>query len=515
MFNPRPLRAPNNVGKDNYLVPKFNDNGDISSLRYIMNEHTKDTVLEQASEFDMVFGSMTSTIIEKAETPKINADLIDALNDLSKHEDYGVAAQPDIYVEISPFSPVERYRDIFRMIPVEAQRKIVELHGESKLMVPRDVIDLAFGQRQYSLIEMFSKDKKEMNLLENILTEGAAFAMGWINPFAKNQATSPKGRAALRAKRIEEIMMQLTKIGKTNIVVRNIRVTHGNYMSNIAYLKSKGMPLEDISKYAQEAITSAIVYQQDDYKLGLLKDQRNLVERKRNVSAQAKAAHLDKLDRQILEVEDMLTKNPTTEMIEKGFLPQIVDDVSVNAIETARPHRYGADLALDKALGMLPGKAEKLAKALFMTDDTQGYKMLNNAVKMTDYVGRYALYNHYRSQGMSDQDAKSAARDEFINFDLPTHRLIEYGNNIGLIWFSKYLLRVQKHIKNLVLDKPFTTLTTFMISAAFGNNNILNSIPFVTKDPTQGFGNAIDVLSGSVPQILNVDLAEAAISPML
>jgi hypothetical protein len=515
MFNPRPLRAPNNVGKDNYLVPKFNGDGDISSLRYIMNEHTKDTILEQSSEFDRVFGLMTGTIIEKVATPKINSDLISALKDLADHKDYGIAAQPEIYVEISPFSSVERYRDIYRMIPNDAQRKIVELNGESKLMVPRDVVDLAFGQRQYSLLEMFGKDKKDMNLLENILTEGAAFALGWINPFAKNQATSAKGRAALRTKRIEEVMMQLTRIGKTNIVVRNIGVTHGNYMSNIAYLKSKGIPLEDIRKNAQEAITGAIRYQQDSYSLGLLKDKRNLVERKRTITAQDKAAQLDKLDRKIIEIEDMIAKNPTTEMIDKGFLPQIVDDVAVSAIETAAPHKYGADLALDKALGMLPGKAQKLAKALFMTDDTQGYKMLNNAVKMTDYVGRYALYKHYMEKGMTDQDAKSAARDEFINFELPTHRLIEYGNNIGFIWFSKYQLRVLKDIKNLVLDKPFTTLATFMVSASFGNNNILNSLPFITKDPTQGFGNAVSTMFDSVHSILNIDLAEAAVSPMI
>ena len=141
-----------------------------------------------------------------------------------------------------------------------------------------------------------------------------------------------------------------------------------------------------------------------------------------------------------------------------------------------------------------------------MTEDKEGYKMLNNAVKMTDYVGRYVLYNHYISEGMDHKDALSAVMDEFINFALPTHRMVEYGNNIGLIWFSKYQLRVLKHIKNVVKENPFTALTTFILGAYIGNNNILNSIPGITKDWLQGFGNPIGAMSGTTSEILTIDL---------
>ena len=136
--------------------------------------------------------------------------------------------------------------------------------------------------------------------------------------------------------------------------------------------------------------------------------------------------------------------------------------------------------------------------------------MLNNAVKMTDYVGRYVLYHHYTAQGMSHDNAVSAVMDEFINFDLPTHKTIEYLNNIGLIWFSKYQIRVLKHIKNLVKESPFTTLATFIIGMApfMGDNNILNSVPGVTKDALQGFGDPLSSLLSSVDQILYVDIAD-------
>jgi len=514
-FKKRPASFYNKVPKENVLIPKTDDQGNIMGVRYIMNEHTKDNLLEQFSDFDAVFGNMVSTIIEKAHAPEINRELISALKELSDDDQFGIAAMPEAYVEISPHSEVERYRDIYRMIPDDAKEEIAAQFGEGILYVPRDVVDLAFGQRKYTMLEMFGKNPKERKLFETIIVEGLTFAMGWENPLKKNQsATSFKGRAAIRVRRMEEYLAQTTRIAKSNIVVRNMKVIHGNYMSNLSYLKSKGITLEKIQEYNREAISGMATYQQDMYKLNILKGDRELIADDHSLTVTDRESKLKVLDRKITRLEHTIALNPTSDMMGKGFIPQVVDDVFMEGVDVPDPHKHGLELLLDNTIDKLPGKTKGIAKVMFMTEDTQGFKILNNAVRMTDYIGRFALYKHYISKGMSEIEAKNKAKDEFINFDIPSHRLLEYGNTIGFLWFTKFGIRIIKHIKNIVKDQPFTALVTFMLGSILRADNIIGSMPGITKQLLAPFGNAPGTLGDSVGQIFTIDMADTVTSPL-
>jgi hypothetical protein len=498
----------------NYMVPKFDLNGQIIQKRYVMAESTKDAVLQQHSEFDAVMGTMASQLIDKEMTPVINAELVDALQEMYDHPEYGFKAMPEAYVEVSPTSSVQRYRGIYHQLPYKTQLHIESTFGSHKMMVPRDIIDLAFGQRKASITDLFGKTPADRSTFESIMVNGLTFALGLNNPFVDppegyTKGGSAKGNAAVRAKSIEDFMMQITKIAKSNIVVRNLNVIFGNHASNTMYLKSKGVSLRKISNLTREATESAVRYQQDKYDLDQLILKRGVTERKTSITVQEKTNILRNIDRKVLELEDMLANNPSTAMIDAGLLPNVVDDVDTDS--TQHPYRFGVDAVLENGLSKLPGKAEKATRALFMTEDSSGYKIMNNAVKMTDYIGRYVLYHHYTEQGVSHDDAVARVQDEFINFDLPTHKMLEYLNSVGLIWFSKYQLRVLKHIKNVVKERPFTAIATYMAGMVIGNNNILNSIPGITKDALQGFSNPIASLWSSWQQILNIELVDQAV----
>ncbi|RLB94471.1 MAG: hypothetical protein DRH26_01095 [Deltaproteobacteria bacterium] len=505
------------AGATNMLVPKFDTDGKMTQMRYVMSEHTKDNVLQQFSEFDAILASMASQIVSKKTTPIINSDLVIALKDLHDHKEYGFKQVPESFVEISPFSKNERYRDIYQMLPPKTKIQIESTWGGNRMLVPIDVVDLAFGQRKYSIVEMFGKDPKTQGTFVSIMNEVATFALGWQNPFAKETEgtdSAKRYRVINRAKAIEDFMVQLTKLGKSNIIVRSFFVSYGNYASNLMYLKSKGMTLENIRILSSEAITSSLKYQRDNSNLKLIQSQREVINRNTTMTANRKSVQLTNIDRKIKRLLNEIALNPSTPMIEAGLMPAIVDDVDTGSLQS--PYKHGLDAGIDIVLGKLPGKVEKGARTLFMTEETEGFKMLNNAVKMTDYVGRYALYHHYtKEKGMNHQDALSAVNDEFINFALPTHRMIEHLNNIGLVWFSKYQLRVLKHIKNLVKEHPFTTLSTFILGAYIGDNNILNSIPGFTKDALQGFGNPMSMFADSINDILYVNGVETAASTLM
>lgn len=511
MFKPR-RTAPQLKPSTNFMVPKFNRDGKMIAMRYVMNEHTKDSMLQQFTEFDSVLAGMASDIVEKKFTPEINKDLIYALREMYDHPDHGFKAQPDAFVEISPFSDNPRYRDIYHMLPPKAQEQVLSQWGAHKMMVPRDVVDLAFGQRKYSIVEMFGKTAKERNLFESIMNEVLMFALGVPNPLGKNvggSESAKRARVINRAKSIEDFMIQLTKLGKANVIVRNIAVSRGNYASNMALLKSQGIPMHKISTLSQEAITSALLYQKQKTELETLKAQRPVIARKHSLPQSERDRLIKEIDRKILRYEDALARNKSAKLIESGLMPAVVDDVHTETID--QPFKFGLDAGIDKGLSKLPSKVEKAGRVLFMTDDTEGYKMLNNAVKMTDYVARYVLYRHLTADNkMSHDDAVSYAMDKFINFDIPTHRTLQYLNDIGLVWYSKYQLRVLKHIKNTLKENPFTTMATYLLGMAVGNNNILNSVPAITKDVGQGFGDPASVFADSVDQIFYADMVQSA-----
>ena len=507
MYLPR-VQSAEPRGHENYMIPQFDWTGEIVKMRYMMTEHTKDTVLEQHSEFDAVLAAMTSQIVDKSVTPKINQEVVTALKDLYDHKDWGFKKMPDMFVEISPWSVNKKYRDIYHQLPPRMKQQIKTEWGEDRMWVPQDVIDLAFGQRKYSLSETFAKNPKDRNLFEKIMVNGLTFALGANNPFVDPPPdsiipNSRQGNAVRRATVIYNTMAQIAKYGKSNIVVRNLSVIWGNHESNVMFLKSMGIPLGTILKLNKEASLGALAYQRDKHELESWLVKRRVIVDKQSLSQAEREIQIRNLDRRVVELKNRIANNPVTALIADGLMPSIVDDVETAHIQS--PHRYGVDLLLDNALERLPGPLQKAGRTLFMTQDTEGFKMLNNAVKLTDFTGRYVLYHHLRSKGMSHELAVSDVMEKFINFDLPTHRMIGAANEVGLILFSKYRLRVLKHIKNVLLDRPFTTLATFVLSSSLRMGNILESIPGITSSFDQSLSNPLGLLVPSMDQILYVD----------
>lgn len=506
MFKTRPSNYWINRDDATYMVPKFDSKGQIAQMRYEMTEHTKDTILNQHSDFDAVLAAMEQQRIDKQFTPVVNQELILALKEMYDKEGQKYA---EAYVEISPYSKNQRYRDIYQQLPPRVRDQIRSVWGDDRIYVAQDVVDLAFGQRQYTIMESINKSKEDRGIFENLMVEGLTGILSISNPWSKRIKENAnidyrKFRVLTRARAIEDLAIQFAKYGKTNIVVRNLPVLSGNHQSNLMYLKSKGMPLGKILEYQREAFLGVIEYQKLKDELFEYRHKREIEEARISTSAADKKVILKNLDRAIARVENELAGSKVRPLIEAGIMPTLVDDTETAHVQS--PYLYGAEKWITDYSKKLPPKLQRLGKVMFMTEETQGFKLLNNAVRMTDFIGRYALYHHYViSEKMDPKTAERKVMDEFINFELPTHRLIDYGNRVGLIMFSKYQLRVLKHIKNLLMERPFTALATFLIGSYIGDNNILNSIPGVTKDASMILGNPWTMPIRSLGDIVTVD----------
>ena len=411
------------------------------------------------------------------------------------------------YVNVSPYSTDPKLRDYYYMMPETTKAVVKQLFGSEGLRVHKSVLSTVMGFRKYSVLQSFEKSPEERGKVEG----------AWVW-FAKKIAGK---RAARILKTGENALMDITGIAKNNIVVKNASVSGGNFVSNIMYLKSKGLSLNVIIDKIKEATTFGLEYQADKLDLAVLNIHIDTLRGTPAKTIKQEADLKAKLKQQRI-LEDKLNRNPTRLFIESGGMPAMVDDIDTSgASDTLYPSQVHG--FLDKAVsqvGKYSPKSEKALNSIFMTQDTEGYKALNNAVKMTDFVARYVLYTEYTAESLGDKamshkDAMRSVSNEFINFSLPTNKILQYGNDIGFIWFSKYALRILRIMADSATKRPFEAMSTFALSSMLGASNIFYSIPGVTKGAFQGFGNAFEVMGDSVPNISTISGIEGTLETLL
>lgn len=481
------------------MIPKVNAEGKIIDYRYMMSEHTKDTYLEKHNDYDAIMGAMAGQIKDKTGTERINFDLIAALKKLYTEE---FKARPGYYVEISPFALDERHRAIYHMLPGKAKQDINSIWGQDAMFIPKDMVDLAFGQRKYSLVQAFDKDPDIRNFAEKAIIHMAQYLF--------------KDKSITRLKQVEDLFKELAKIGRNNIVVKSFTVTAGNYFSNLLFCKAKGVASQDILKGKMEAMNYVVKYQAHTKKLreaellleATLRKKPNATVTKRMLDNQITAYQAT-----IREMRNELANNKVSFLMDSGMMQSIVDDVETDIVQN--PYDTEWEKQVNKVTSKLPPKLVKYGKMAFLTQDTAAYKTLNNMVKMTDFVGRYIMYNYYTdaARGAKKLDHATAVAQvmhDFVNFNLPTHRGLQYLNDVGLLMFTKYALRVLKPIAETVTDKPFESAMSFALGHSLGASTIFDAIPIVSKNPLNVFADPISTFIGSQDDSIIMQGAELA-----
>ena len=483
------MSEPNfNPGKaGNYMIPQVDRFGKIQDYRYIMSQESKLNLLDQVMDFDVIFGGLASQVIDKARTPQMNKEVFQELYRLYKKL---FKDNPDGFIEIGPYTQDQRLRDIYYMLPDTTKRFAHKLWDEEAIMIPKDLVTMAFGYRQYNFMDGFLKEPQDRAMLEKLIVGTLNLSVG-------------KERALRTAGSVNEWMVDLTKLAKDNIIVKSITVSLGNFKSNLAFLRMRGVPVQYILKKGYEALTMGTKYQADQQKLN------QLIVRRRIETKQGKS--VQKLTHQINVLQDAISRNPCDQSIALGLMPSLIDDVETSFADNFFPSAL--EKYLEKTNKSLHPVLQNVGKVTFLSQDTAAYKTLNNAVQMTDFIGRHVLFNYYtQHQGMDVKIAAVKAQDEFINFEVPTHRLTEFLNKIGILWFTKYSFRILRTIFDATVDKPFTALTSYILADHLGFDHIYNSVPFISKNPLNMFGFPVTSAMDSLDELPTINLVETLLS---
>ena len=410
--------------KKNILVPVTDELGKVTDYRYVMGKAKKARLLNQKAGVEMVLSKMYGSIIDKEETPRINNDVIKEL-----HDQYLSSAgrQTRDFVEISLKAvdekgrPNEEYREIYQILPDSTKRYIKELTGEDKIMVKAEFVDIVFGRKKIRLPGSDSMQK----------IYGAWF--------------------------------EFVAGAKKNIVVKWPVTLIANVVSNTIFGILYGVPVEFMFKKQAEGAIKLNNYVQDIKQLNNLKLQL-VVAKKTNATAD-----ITSIEAKIATVQTNINTSPILPLIKGGAFQTIVEDVDV----LKDPYGYATKVSDFFAeiqgrggkSGDTVGGARQVYKYAYMSDETAVFKALMKTTQFSDFAARYAKYEYMtKYQKMGEVEAMERVMEDFINYETPTNKYVQFANDSGLQMFTKYGFRILRVIASLMQGRPLNAIAFLLIN---------------------------------------------------
>lgn len=465
----------------NTLVPIFDELMHVSGYRYLMAETNKDTLLERDNRFSHVLGATEGNFISKQNSVEVNKEYIQALHDDFK-KDYN--KHRDLYVFIGEKADKDEYRELYRMLPHSAQLEAERLFKTKGLFIKRDIVKLAFGQRKFSLTSFARAKAKLIEQDEKVFN---AFMLPVYKILGSKGATT-----------LAKSWTSLIKLTKDVIVIRSGVVLLGNIASNNLLLWSMGVPASTIGSKQLEAAGFAEEYEKANERLTEIDLQITSKSKKRLNPTRRDLAEVRRLQAERTELEDAIARNPVTPLIEAGSYQSIIEDTE----DTETPFTSSNPLAIfqSRVGSHINETVKSIGKQAAISPDTAAYKSLRRATQLSDFAARYTLHEHNLKQGMSVKESLNRITDAFINYDLPTHKAIQYMNDIGLVMFTKFFLRIQKVIYQLMTERPARFISLMLAQDMLGVNfsDVADSNP-ITKDIAMMFNlTPVDAVDGVV-----------------
>ena len=435
----------------NIAAPIFDDKYNVTGYRYIMNEDNKKNLLERHDDFRQVLGASFASIEDKVSSNQINREVIDHI--VAEAGKATIEELSSDFIVLDPKSPVKEYSDAYRLIPEEIRYYAKRKTGSTSLKIKRSQYNMLFGFRTFSVSQLRqSKDP---------LAQGARLLNQELMNLVKKMLNNKVTRSG------EQVWQETVGIVKDTVVIKNVTTMMGNLLSNTALLAMSGVPVVDVIKDQIVAMRATYNYN---------KAQGKLFDIEEELKRGTKPARTRKLMQDKARYENDLRVNPVADLVNAGLYQTIVEDVETSE----NPFSYTTKLEglAEPVVARLPKPVVSAAKFLAVTHDTALYQVLSQLTQMSDFAARYALhkYNTTRTkEPMNFEDSVDDVLDTFINYDIPTNKGLQYMNDMGLVMFTKYFLRVQKVIIKAWGERPAQTFFTWMAASLLGLPTIIDS----------------------------------------
>jgi hypothetical protein len=422
-----------------HMAPLYNLAGDITGYRYLMTDVTKDNLMGRNNDVIKAMAKQAASTINKVNSSELNRRAIEAMkSQFDKVPDSN-------YVQFGPGSTDKEIQELYRLLPADAKSDIQRVWGTNTMYVDKQILTMMFGYRKFSVADELAQEKAEQQFaIRHLGSLLSILTAGYLSP---EQAARITGQA----------WSEFVKGAKDFIIIKSGIVTMGNTISNGVQLLTEGVGLLNSLKLQKEAVIELHKYRKDTAALFE-------VEKALELGIGQDAVNRAK----IAELQASITRNPVTDVVNDGLLQSIVEDVSMVNDEYSYVGRI--QNKLDKTIYRhIPGWIKAVGREVLQTKESVLYKKMSQSAQLSDFTARYALYKHKLKGGLSRQDAANNAISTFVNYDLPTHKLIQYGNDLGFLWFTKYYVRIQKILLKTLVNQPARVMSLLTFEWMFGD----------------------------------------------
>jgi hypothetical protein len=440
--NARAVKNGQPMDGDIFMLPIFDDKGNVADYRYVMSEDTKKGILKKRDTFDEVFPRMVAAIGDRRATRDINSQVVEMLKDewvrFGKPDDNGVPPTKTVFISISPNSQDERAREMWALLPDETKRAAEQEFGRKELRVRSDAVNLIFGFRKLAISN---------------------------NEFL--------GRSAPAVKVAETVWQEAVSFLRYSVAITTPAVVVGNIVSNMAVLLTEGIPPSYIYKHSFTAVKSLRKYQRE------VKESDHL--KRRIESERVRGRDTSKMEAQLARLQANLRANPVDQLVQEGLFTSIVEDLGYDQQRTSTKLLNKAMNKVSNTTGL--NAVTTVGKELFMVPGSQTGNAALVATQMGDFTARYVKMKYdIEEKGVSRDDAINDALQKFIYYNMPQNKYLQWMNDNGFMMFTKFFLRIQPVAIKLFADNPARAMT--VLAAQRG---VLSNIDSVWGENTANY----------------------------
>lgn len=435
--------------KGNSLIANYDSEGSVINYSYEMSGEVRDSYLERNNNaFEMV-GILNSDAHFKPAIAESQRNVANAL--FTDYED-NYLSDPRQYIVLDPNSPDPDVAMKWKMMPYAFKAEATKLFGKGNPIVVRtNVYNAVFGFRSYTLSEIFDpKHKKES--LQGIVATVLTAAMG--------------EKAKMRVIQAERLYQAGIDKMKNFIVIRNHAVLAGNVIANSLLLSLHG-----VAPVQQAKDMISVWRNGGDYRKAATRIAEIDVELSIN---QSRPKVVSSLKREQNILNKALEQNPMHMFMKAGLMSTIVEDVGMNTEDTG--FKSDLDKKVDEVVEYIPEQIRTAFNWVIMSPGTPLHEFMKHATQFSDLAAKYSLATQKMREGASMKEAITEAQDNFINYDVPTGRGIDYMNRMGFFMFTKFFIRFQQVLLNRLHFKAGSTIGQHILVEQLGFSGVLDPL---------------------------------------
>lgn len=395
------------------MLPVLDMDGNITDYRYTMNKASKTKYLSRNARFDEMLGKTKASIIEKMWSEQNNKDIVDTL-----FKEYDEPESEEAQrVELDLDSNDPQIKELMKVLP------------KYMLEYIEDELEKRFAGNKSKK----GKQKEKLTIRKDMLTLAFGYRSFGIADIADDRLTNVHIKSMLRVS--EMIWKEVVKLSKNAIVIKLPIVLIQNALSNLNYMLLMGMSVSDAMKFQLDAVEGITEY------IGL---------EKRLLELELRKGKGENVNEEIRDVKYRMKKSNVRDLFEAGLFTGIIEDVDTNKEDPNKVARKA-----DELMEKMPEPVRVGLDWFFVTKRTPLYQWMLKSTQYSDAVAKYAMMRHYEEKmGMSKKEAIEAVRDDFVVYDMPDSKALQYLNDIGAVMFTKYITRIQRALSKGFRHNP-------------------------------------------------------------